>query len=481
MTRFTNVSLPNLNSLDLRDNKIVCLCDIDFTALKSLRVLVLRDNPLSSAVVHLPASFSSALPLSVLDLSNSRIPQLSLGLFSMLPNLNMLNMSGCSTQRITGVVSQFLGELRILDMRGCPVTEFSPGVFRELDKLHALYSSTYRLCCSDLLPEGFNLHTCFAPSDSLSDCDRLLKDDMHIIFTAIATVLAVIGNVAGCVARLVRSTARDTAFRALMLHLCVSDGVMGIYLAIVSVAAWNFQGRYLWHDVIWRRSEACHLSAFLSVLSSQVSAGIASLVTLDSVGAQYVWPARVRFRLRSTNMSCTAVWLTGVAVAMATTFPVTWQRRGGSDHAMCTPILVSQHTDLGPLISGAIILSGVLHVLIGAGEISIFFPRLYRRDALDSALISDTSADLVKTLTLAYIGTSKVLCWFITSLPVIVHVSNVSLPEEVPVNIAVFVLPQSAALNPLLSVLAVVVAQRRQAQKARLMKILAARLDARSP
>ena len=213
-------------------------------------------------MVHLPASFSSALPLSVLDLSNSRIPELSLSHFSMFPNLNKLNMSGCSTQRITGVVSQSLGELRVLDMRGCPVTEFSPGVFRKLNKLQALYSSTYRLCCSDLLPGGFNLHNCFAPSDSLSDCDSLLKDDIHVIFTAIATVLAVIGNVAGCVARLVRSTACDVAFRALMLHLCMSDGVMGIYLAIVSVAAWNFQGHYLWQDFTWRRSEACHLSAF---------------------------------------------------------------------------------------------------------------------------------------------------------------------------------------------------------------------------
>ena len=59
--------------------------------------------------------------------------------------------------------------------------------------------------------------------------------------------------------------------------------------------------------------------------------------------------------------------------------------------------------------------------------------------------------------------------------PVIVNGSKLTL-SEVPVNIAVFVLPLNAALNPLLSVLAMVLTRRRQAQKVRLMKISAARL-----
>ena len=205
MTRFISTSLPNLNSLDLRDNHIVCLCHVDFTGLKSLRFLVLRGNPLSSAVVYWNASSSVAPPLTELDLTNCRVTHLSLGHLSVFVNLHTLNLSGSSTQRITGAVSQSLGEVRVLDLRGCPVTDFPPHVFGRLKKLQALYSSSYRLCCTELLPEGFNLHNCLAPSDSLSDCDRLLKDDMHVIFTAIAAALAVVGNVAGCVARLFRS------------------------------------------------------------------------------------------------------------------------------------------------------------------------------------------------------------------------------------------------------------------------------------
>ena len=320
LTRFTNVSLPNVNSLDLHDNHITCLSHVDFTGLKNLRVLVLRDNPITSSVVNLPASSSAGPPLSVLDLANSRIPQLTLRHFSVFSNLQTLNMSGCSTRRISGVLSQPLGELRILDLRGCPVSAFPQGAFRKLVKLRSLYGSSYRLCCSQLLPEGFNMHHCLAPSDSISDCDSLLKDNMHVIFTAIASALAVLGNVAGCVTRLVRSRAREATFRVLMLHLCVSDGVMGIYLAIVGVAALIYQGGYLWQDTTWRRSEMCYLSAFLSVLSSQVSAIILCLVTVDSVGTHCDWIAKVRFQPRSSYLLCTATWLAGVVVATVTTF-----------------------------------------------------------------------------------------------------------------------------------------------------------------
>ena len=479
LTRFISTSLPNLNSLDLRDNHIECLCHVDFTGLKSLRILVLRGNPLRSAVIHWNTSSFAAPPLTVLDLTNCRVPHLNLGHLSVFANLHTLNLSGSSTQRITGALSQSLGEVRVLDLRGCPVADFPPYVFGRLNKLQALYSSTYRLCCTELLPEGFNLHNCLAP-DSLSDCDRLLKDDMHVIYTAIAAALAVVGNVAGCVARLVRSRARDNSFRVVMLHLCVSDSVMGLYLTIVSVAGWTFRGHYLWQDITWRRSVACHLSAFLSVLSSQASAGIVCLFTLDSVASHSVCMARARFQPRSAYLLCAAAWLTGVTVAMVTTLPVTSLGHAGTDHALCTPLLVLETTQLGPVIGGVVIFNSVLHVLIGVGATSVLLSSFIQSDNYNPVLKTDTSAEVVKALTHTYIALSKTIGWFILSLPIIINSSPVTLPEEVPANITVFVLPLNAALNPLLSVLAVVGTRRRQAQRARLMKILVSKMATKS-
>ena len=306
-----------------------------------------------------------------------------------------------------------------------------------------------------------------------------MKNHVHVLFTAIAAALTVTGNVAGCVARLVRCRSRDAAFRALMLHLSVSDGLMGVYLAIISVAHRAFGGHYLWHDITWRQSEACHLSAFLSVLSSQVSAGMVCLLVLDTVAPRCVRLARARFQPLSVHLSCVAAWLIGMVVTMVTTIDMASGKFESHEHALCTLTLVSDKPGASGVFSVHIIWAGVLHVLTAAGEIYSSCKGFFGCSVPNPVLTIGTSADETKRLVQSYIATSKVLCWFVVSLPVTAHMGGITLPEEVPVNIAVFVLPLNAALNPLLSVLAVVVTRRRQAQQARLVKILAARATAK--
>ena len=122
----------------------------------------------------------------------------------------------------------------------------------------------------------------------------------------------VIGNVLSYFVRRLRPGVHDTAFRALMLHLSVSDCGMNVYLSIISMADLMFQGRYQWQDPAWRQSDSCHLSAFLSVQSSHVSAGIVCLVMLDSVVTCCIHMARVRFQQRSVHLSSIVKWVIGV-------------------------------------------------------------------------------------------------------------------------------------------------------------------------
>ena len=469
LTHFINVSFPNLNSLDLRYNRITCLSHIDFSGLKRLRVLLLGGNPLVSAVVRLFSLLSATPALSVLDLSNSRIPEFAFRHLSVFPNLHTLNLSGCSTQRIVGTESRFPSKLTVLDLRGCPINAFPSHVFRGLSNLQAVYASDYKLCCVDQLPEGFNLHNCLADSDRISDCSRLLKDDTHAVFRAMIAVLAVLANVAGCVVHLVGFRARVTTFRALMLHLCVSDGLMGVHVTIICVADRMFRGHYHWQDSAWRRSAACHLSGFLSVLSSQVSSGITCLVMMDGMVKRCERIARIWFHLQSVHLLSAATWLAGVIVAMVTTFRITALNPEGSEHALCTPMLVFHSPDAGSVLGGHIIFNCMLHALTAAGEVYILCLSFCHSDATHQTPDEETERFVQK-----YIATSKVLCWFIVSLPVTLGMANVTLPADVLVSIVVFVLPLNAALNPLLLAIAMVVARRRQAQEARIMKILAA-------
>ena len=143
LVQFINLSLPSLNSLDLHDSHITCLCHIDFRGMGRPQLLSLGDNALISEVVHLPA-LSTAAPLFLLDLTSSRMHVLTLHHFSAFPKLHTLNMLGSSTQHITGATPQSLGERRVLDRSSCPVTVLPPCVFNTLDKLQSVYVSDLR-------------------------------------------------------------------------------------------------------------------------------------------------------------------------------------------------------------------------------------------------------------------------------------------------------------------------------------------------
>ncbi|KAL8575747.1 hypothetical protein ACOMHN_055936 [Nucella lapillus] len=58
---------------------------------------------------------------------------------------------------------------------------------------------------------------------------------------------------------------------------------MGLYLAAIGVADRVYLGTYLWNDVTWRQSLLCQTAGFLSLMSSEVSAFIICLITLDLV------------------------------------------------------------------------------------------------------------------------------------------------------------------------------------------------------
>ncbi|KAL8600333.1 hypothetical protein ACOMHN_060951 [Nucella lapillus] len=56
---------------------------------------------------------------------------------------------------------------------------------------------------------------------------------------------------------------------------------MGIYLSIIGVADGVYRGRYVFSDGVWKTSVYCQVAGFLSLLSSEVSAMVIWLISLD--------------------------------------------------------------------------------------------------------------------------------------------------------------------------------------------------------
>ena len=87
---------------------------------------------------------------------------------------------------------------------GCAWLPFDsvPGrIFNYHEELHTVLSDNYKLCCPAILPLGFNLNQCQAPTNEISSCDDLLRSGVYRLALAAIVILALMGNVVTFVSR----------------------------------------------------------------------------------------------------------------------------------------------------------------------------------------------------------------------------------------------------------------------------------------
>ncbi|KAK7453174.1 hypothetical protein BaRGS_00039657, partial [Batillaria attramentaria] len=112
--------------------------------LPNLKVLTLAGNPLTSFF-----SGDSILNLSLpalqdLDVSRVFLPELDAAIFSVFPELQVLNLSDCGVERLLGDGFHKIQLLQRLDLQGCPMRLFSPGVFKGLVHLEHVRTARQR-------------------------------------------------------------------------------------------------------------------------------------------------------------------------------------------------------------------------------------------------------------------------------------------------------------------------------------------------
>ena len=173
------------------------------------------------------------------------------------------------------------------------------------------------------MPERFCWKDCHAPADELSSCDALLKADTFRLFLALYASLALVGNLASILYRaFLRETKKQLGFDVFVTHLCVSDFLMGVYLAITGVADRWYYGSYQWNDKEWTHSVTCQLAGFLSFLSSEVSAFLVCLITLERFLSIHFPLKDVRFSVRSAQVTSVLCWMVGLGLAAVPLLPV---------------------------------------------------------------------------------------------------------------------------------------------------------------
>ena len=469
LTQFSLPMMPNLRSLDLSENHLHALDTEDLTESAQLTALSLSNNPLSLQGLASPQPLSL---LKVLDLSKLPLPLLNFQFSALFPSVQSINLSHSGVQSVSQTAFHSLSHLRVLDVSGCPFSHFAHDVFSGLQQLQLVYSDNYRLCCSATLPKGFNLNNCHAPSDEVSSCDSLLRSNVYRALLVFFAASSLLGNLLSFAYRVLFSSSSKSGFGVFVTHLCVSDFLMGVYLAVVGVADWVYRGSYLWKEDHWRRSVLCQMAGVLSLLSSEVSAVTICLITLDRFLVLQFPFSQCHFSHRSAIVTCGVVWCGGLVLAVVPLMPDLshWQFYGQS--GICIPLPITRKTFPGHhySIGIMIILNFVLFLLIAVGQLIIYWSIRTNSICAPGAVTNRKSKDLTVARRLLTVAMSDFLCWFPIGLLGLLASRGMAVPGEVNVAMAIIVLPLNSSLNPFLYTVNVIQERRRKAKELLLQK-----------
>ena len=467
----SHVFFPNLQFLIVEKNFIKTIAIGDVIHLPNLRHLDLSQNPVRTLF---PGDANLSLPvhtLTSLDLSNVYLPALDVSVFNVFPNLRYLNLSESRVDVVLESGNHSLSKLQIVDLRGCAVLDFPPHFFKGLDDLQQMFSDTFKLCCPQVLPAGFNPINCQTPDNLISSCNNLLRSNTYRLFLVVFAVLALGGNVISLFSRLRCSKAnRASGYRVFVTHLSLSDGLMGVYLVIIGVADRFYQDTYLWQDVTWKNSAVCTAAGYLALLSTEMSAISICLITLDRFLVLCFPFSRLRFGRISAHVACCVHWAITIIVVSVPLFPA-YRHWGFYSHTdICIPLPITRSSFAGHSFAFGvmIVLNMTLFIIIVAGQSAVYLA--VKTNKMSSTDSTSKTLDLQITRRLVTIALTDFLCWFPIGLAGLLASTGTAVPGEVNVAMATLVIPLNSAMNPFLYTMNVLLEKRRKAREDRIMK-----------
>ena len=477
LTHTGRTLFPNLRSLDLSFNRLRSVSSNMFIYFPKLNSLSLASNPVTFLFhAREQTDDSQFRQLLVLDISFVEIRELNPNVLRSFPNLKSLNLSHCNVHTVQGQGFPWLTSLQMLDVRGCPLTTFPKSTFLDLSSLRRIFADNFKVCCPAALPAGFVSNQCMAPTDEISSCRDLLRSELYRASLAVFATLATVGNALTLLLRVfVLKGKQQSGYAIFVTHLCVSDFTMGVYLVVVGVADRVYMNIYLWEDTAWKTSVTCKVAGFLSLLSSEVSAAIICLITVDRFLVIKFPFSRVRFHWFSAQLGCLVLWTMGTVLAAVPLLPATSDWHFYSQTGICISLPVTRQDFPGHDYAFAvmIVFNFVLFLIIAVGQLVVYMA--VRGQSMKEQSDGDgRSKDLAVARRLFIVVVSDFLCWFPIGLLGVLASRDIPISGEVNVGMAIYVLPLNSALNPFLYSLNAIQARRTRAREQKLLRTLMA-------
>ena len=305
--------------------------------------------------------------------------------------------------------------------------------------------------------------------ENFASCENMLRDSAARNSIWAIGVLSLLGAV--CVLVLRHFVKEKNVVQIIMLiHLAMADGLMGVYLMTIAVADRLWSGNYYLHDFQWRFGLACQITGAMSVLSSEVSAVLLTLISADRL-KNIVFPYRGRgLTRRKAHIACFAVWVIGFVIAFLPISGIHYfnDPLGRSVYysrsVVCLPFQLSTRFPPGWEYSVAIFvgLNFLLIIFMIAAYVAIFLKsflsnrRLARqgtsREIKARARSSTAKRETALAKRFAFIIFTDCACWMpiiVISIKFLVE-KDFYPSDDLPVWMAVFVLPINSALNPII-------------------------------
>ncbi|XP_022807197.1 G-protein coupled receptor GRL101-like [Stylophora pistillata] len=254
----------------------------------------------------------------------------------------------------------------------------------------------------------------------------------------------------------------------MLVNLGISDGIMGIYLIIIAIKDLQWSGEYYLHDYEWRTGWFCHFNGAMSILSSEVSVMMISLIAWDRL-KNIVFPYTfAKITPRQARLVCAVIWLVGGVMAF---LPLSGMRYFGDwyygKNVVCLPLQLSPQLQDGWEYSTSIfiVLNFSLFIFVMVAYIAILLRswsssrRLGAHGNVREIQVRAQSAQAKRERALAkrvfFIILTDFLCWIpLIAIGIKSHVEKTfDPPGDLAVWIAVFALPINSAINPLLDTL----------------------------
>ena len=335
--------------------------------------------------------------------------------------------------------------------------------------MHFVHSRTLdtNLMCCHMHKEDADCT--FPYDDNFADCESMFRNSAPRKSIWAIGALSIVGSVFVLTWRTIFKE-KNVVQTIMLMHLAVSDGLMGIYLITVGAKDLLWSGEYYLHDFKWRTGMLCQIIGAISLLSSEVSLMVMSLISADRL-KNIVFPYQGSALTRKmTHVVCFIIWCVGFLIAFIPMFGIGYFDDPFRYHTyygrsvVCLPLQLTSDKPAGWEYSVGVFVgyNFGLSLFIMVAYVMIFFKsylssrRMARQGTEREIQARSQAANNKREAALArrvfFIILTDCLCW----MPVIVIGLRSTLeksftaPGDLAVWIAVFALPINSALNPIL-------------------------------